>query len=138
MIIEDYVDFKTAKLLKERGFDGECKKYYELGGLLTNTYYGSEYMTNGRLSKNEYLAPTHQMVLKWLRSKNIFIDIFHYNSNMAPFVWLIFAYNVNKPQPTKTYEKATENAIKYVLENWDEVNKVLAEYYKYDSILPKI
>ncbi len=28
MITEDYVSFETAKLLKEKGFDDECQKYY--------------------------------------------------------------------------------------------------------------
>ena len=28
MIQEDYVSFETAKLLKEKGFDEECQKYY--------------------------------------------------------------------------------------------------------------
>jgi hypothetical protein len=30
MITEDYVSFETAKLLKEKGFDATCKKYYNL------------------------------------------------------------------------------------------------------------
>ena len=34
MIQEDYVSFETAKLLKEKGFDGECFAAYNGNGKL--------------------------------------------------------------------------------------------------------
>lgn len=151
-ITEDYVSFEIAKLLKEKGFDsGEVgdhggyysERCYESGhGVKTKSgqEVGIVYddLTNSELDYDEYLRPTLQMAMKWLRTKNIFIDIFHYNSKIAPFVWVIFAYNVLTPQRVDTYEEAEEAAIKYVLENWDDVNKVLDEYYKNDNLLPKI
>lgn len=67
MIKDDYCNFETAKLLKEKGFDGECKKYYNLK-MLTNPYYGCEYVRNRNLKdENDCIAPTLQMAMKWLR-----------------------------------------------------------------------
>ena len=134
MITEDYVSFEVAKLLKERGFDGDTSCYYTPDNEKRWTY--QHYQDFDKKDRIE--CPTLQMAMKWLRTKNIFIDVFHYNSKMAPFVWVIFAYNVLTPQRVDTYEEAEEAAIKYVLENWDDVNKVLDEYYKYENLLPKI
>lgn len=136
MITEDYVSFETAKLLKEKGFKGQGEHFYEDNKITNYINYWSRITPKQRYEAIE--APTLQMAMKWLRTKNIFIDIFHYNSKMAPFVWMIFAYNVLTPQRAETYEEAEEAAIKYALENWDDVNKVLNEYYKYDNLLPKI
>ena len=149
MITEDYVSFETAKLLKEKGFDETCRTFYkswnnEINLCDCNSSHCFEYCNNSMLEnyndKDELniAAPTLQMAMKWLRTKNIFITVFHYNSNMAPFVWLIFAYNVLIPQRAETYEEAAEASINYVLKHWDEVNAVLDDYYKYDKMLPKI
>ena len=133
---EDYVSFETAKLLEEKGFDKPCRAKYGSGGSFS--YERFPIGKDECKKDNCILAPTIQMALKWLRDNNIFIDIFHYNSNMAPYVWLIFAYNFDTPHSAKKYEEAAEDAIMYVLKNWDEINKVLDKYYKYDDLLPKI
>ena len=89
MFTEDYVSFETAKLLKEKGFDGSCYKVWakesksepklyaapnfvegesvvnresvEDGERFMNDFNQSEYKIEG------YLAPTLQMAMKWLR-----------------------------------------------------------------------
>lgn len=76
---ETYVTFKTAKLLKEKGFDWECLARYDKPILSNNVsifteanaidwntyYYGSDY---------KFSAPTQQMAMSWLRTtKNIHI-----------------------------------------------------------------
>lgn len=140
MITEDYVSFETAKLLKEKGFDEECSCFYN------NIDYGTPglevdgqlYYKNSALDDEEYATPTLQMAMKWLRTKNIFIDIYHYNSKIAPFIWRIFAYNILMPQTAETFEEAAEASINYVLKHWDAVNMALDDYYKYDKMLPKI
>lgn len=145
MIKEDYVSFETAKLLKERGFNAETdhELWYVIKNFSTGCHWNCCTYKVGDITR-EYdkkyciVMPTLQMAMKWLRSKKIFIDIYHYNSNMAPFIWHIFAYNINKPETAKTYEEAAENAINFVLQNWDDVNKVLADYYKNDLVFGKI
>ena len=92
---EDYVSFETAKLLKEKGFDGKCYKVWahytsstpmlwaaptfvegetivdresvESAERTWNTIYG-----NSENKNYGYLAPTLQMAMKWLR------DVHHY------------------------------------------------------------
>ena len=158
---EDYVSFETAKLLKEKGFDGKCYKVWAHYTSSTPKLWAAPTFVEGETivdresvesaervwnmiyadSENKYhgyLAPTLQMAMKWLREKNIFIDIYHYNFRKAPFVWLIFAYNKLTPRAEQTYEQAAESAIKYILENWDDINEVLEKYYKNDEILQKI
>ena len=88
MITEDYVNFETAKLLKENGFDGPCYKVWEShddsqtlvgapwfveGETVVNKesvdaaakQYADEYNINNKVEG--YLAPTLQMAMKWLR-----------------------------------------------------------------------
>ena len=103
MITEDYVSFETAKLLKEKGFDGPCYKVWETHGdsqtlvgapwfvegeTVVNResveaaakYYAYEYNLNNNVEG--YLAPTLQMAMKWLREKyNLHIITLPY----APF-----------------------------------------------------
>lgn len=78
---ETYVTFKTAKLLKEKGFDWECLARYDKPILSNNVsifieanaidwnmyYYGSDY---------KFSAPTQQMAMRWLRKEHgLFIEI---------------------------------------------------------------
>lgn len=70
MIIEDYVSFETAKLLKEKGFSEECHYAYHY---YTNQPFYHRKMNdfNGEkyrgLKYEWYSAPTLQMAMKWLR-----------------------------------------------------------------------
>lgn len=137
MIKEDYVSFETAKLLKEKGFIGSgdigsrcgfySEKDYETGhGIITKTgrEVGLVYddLDNSELECYEYLRPTLQMAMKWLREvHNIDICVFpeHYD-------YILWGYNCriykNKEQfchseNFKFYEEACEVGIKYCLEN---------------------
>ena len=96
MITEDYVSFETAKLLKEKGFDGNCSRIWakeenvsplriamslfvegeEIADRKTveqATNYNNKYKF--RTSVMGYLCPTLQMVMKWLRDIHN-LDIF--------------------------------------------------------------
>lgn len=137
MITEDYVSFETAKLLKEKEFDADIDLWYNSDGEIFHLYH-YDYKYKATKYFDCVQCPTLQMAMKWLREKNIFIDIFHYNFRNASFVWHIFAYNKLTPRAEQTYEQAAESAIKYILENWDDINEVLEKYYKNDKILPKI
>ena len=120
-IQEDYVNFETAKLLKEKGFD-ECPlfRYDDCGELWVQGGYN-------KTLKWHFPAPTLQMAMKWLREvHNIFIAIephmYDYinekNSSYVASLWQGDNYYENitsKDYPT--YEAACEAAIKYCLEN---------------------
>jgi len=131
MIVEDYVSFETAKLLKEKGFDEPCH-------CLWNNPHGTPYnsidcmMTtyediDPEVVHHWYLCPTLQMAIKWLREKHlIFFDIFHIIGDIEDGEE--FQIGVYEKTSTdtytwknwikgETYEKTYEKAIQYCLEN---------------------
>ena len=134
-ITEDYVSFETAKLLKNKGFDGECRTYYKvfLKDRIAAIYHSSENRGISEDDPNEILCPTIQMVMKWLRIEhNIHIEphivktkcSYGYMPNYVnlkelkqhfPFDEVDFS-DVDK-YVCITYDKACEAAIKYCCEN---------------------
>lgn len=125
MITEDYVSFETAKLLKEKGFDGQClSKYNSNGCIWDNIRYDGMLLGNNDIFPQEYLAPTLQMAMKWLREeKHIPVEIlwrYDVDSDMEEWYFIhhvelrILPYNI---EYYETYEEACEAAIKYCLEN---------------------
>lgn len=66
--MEDFVTYNIAEKLNEKGFDWSCSRYYSVD--------------NKKLKKNEYWAyeerisaPTISQALKWLREKDIMVEI---------------------------------------------------------------
>lgn len=137
MITEDYVSYEIAKLLKEKGFDEPCRsayiwntEEYELCAMFSKPL---NFNREGSLEDYEddsvprISAPTHQMAMKWLREiYDIFIDIGY---DDLDWYWLIESISKDIPYADrpklikngtachKTYEEATEAALKYCLEN---------------------
>lgn len=117
MIKEAYVSFETAKLLKEKGFDIPCGHYYEDNQVIIRS------LLRGIWNEEEDLlsAPTHQMVLAYLREKDIYIDVFPHKiyERKKQFLYEIKDEHAFYQSEGffKTYEEATEAAIKYSLEN---------------------
>ena len=116
MIQEDYVSFEVAKLLKEKGFDIECNTAYYNGSLIDYTLYG---FCDGELIN----CPTHQMAMKWLREKQIYIRIIE-DAFGESYRFEVYSKNPNVkinyyvPNYYKdTYEDDDEAALKYCLEN---------------------
>ena len=120
MITEDYCSFEVAKLLKEKGFDGECVGCYWDSKKTFDVNYEPLSYSDGDLRDEVILAPTHQMAMKWLREKDIDIII-------MPLFKLkggrIYCYEIHSDAEDirtgqfKTYEEAVEAAIKYYLTN---------------------
>lgn len=141
-IKEAYISFEVAKLLKEKGFNEYCWKFYELGDFeIPVLLNGFELSDESGFWNNEYLdsykkehsyindicsAPTHQMAMEWLREvHNIHIvpkkDFFggFYTGRI---------YDGRRDTASdkedyiacagyKTYKEATEAAIIYCLKN---------------------
>lgn len=128
MITEDYVSFETAKLLKEKGFQGECLSYY------------SEFVDNNKtlcrwrkthsyvnVKNDAYtLVPTLQMAMKWLRE--VHDKSIEVRSQGLKWLnglgWVTEIYDLknqdeeyHNPFTQPSYEEACEAAIKYCLEN---------------------
>ena len=115
MITEDYVNFETAKLLKEKGFDEECIYVYR--------HDGSEDIWDADKEDIACQKPTLQMAMKWLREKKIFITIgFCDDPALHKSEWIpeVCTHDSIFDEPSitySTYEEACEAAIKYCLEN---------------------
>ena len=126
MITEDYVSFEIAKLLKEKGFNWNTDKQYNLDKIV------SKYNITDRSRYPErYLdAPTIQMVMKWLREVHhyyiqVMLDSWACGGHTGYYVVLqrtdndfeMMLQDAVDEVFYQTYEEACEAAIKYCLEN---------------------
>lgn len=136
MIIEDYVSFETAKLLKEKGFNVKCDKCYAYFADNDIRLLNLKYPKSAQLLiENRYPCITLQMTMKWLR-KVYHWHIFaipkwedvecmpgEWEEKMVGYQYSIInigEFNVKYEQPTITAlssESACEAAIKYCLEH---------------------
>ena len=130
MIKEDYVSFETAKLLKEKGFNAECRAAYTNYGKLFTTQI-QQYITNIICSKGilwDCTAPTLQMACKWLREvHNLSAEVYRTACGYIGCIVAIpsgtdikFLEEDGDDLPSGTYTKweyACEATLKYALEN---------------------
>lgn len=138
-ITEDYVSFKTAKLLKEKGFDVQCKNYFSLNNDAIRHNLNKKYGAKKNWNSIELCVsrPSQSLAMKWLREVHkLWIDFsvfcpapegMHKQEDCIPrYYYRIKKYNIgymdfitsdehilNFP----SYEQAVEAAIKYCLEN---------------------
>lgn len=123
MIKERYCSFEVAKLLKEKGFDGEVRAYY----MFDNETKESELILDDRLDTpnlwgDDYCAaPTHQMAMDWLREvHNIFIEI-SVDAILKDegYQWALYYNSTKEIRPyfgwEDSYEETIEAALKYCL-----------------------
>ena len=115
MITEQYVEFETAKLLKEKEFDVRCRK----------GYWSDKQLCLQPCSNSAdapvYACPTQSLVMRWLREvHNIDITIdphevcdnWIYQFHLCKDRNYLFSRDVDI-----TFENCAEAAIKYCLEN---------------------
>ena len=114
-ITEDYVSFETALLLKKKGFEqvGCEKQYNTLGDLCVGYCYGP-------------VAPTLQMAMKWLREVHNIHVVPKFDFYAGYYTGRIYDGRRESAVEKEdyiavvgniTYEQASEEAIKYTLEN---------------------
>jgi len=115
------IDFKTAELAKEKGFDEECLYYYftktqslEFGDYCDRTIPVSPH--NGFTYRAS--APTQSLLQKWLREKHNIIIVIDWEESDGFFYKLNFNsfYNVSKNN-SKSYEDCLEIALFECLNN---------------------
>ena len=129
MNTEDYVSFETAKLLKEKGFDGYCFAFHKEQDkyeIHPNSVHFAPTLINNEYLLDKYIiiCPTLQMAMKWLREVHnryveICIDKAH---NFKDIVFRPAIYDKSldclwESDNFPTYEEACEAAIKYCLTN---------------------
>lgn len=122
MITEDYISFEVAKLLKEKGFNNPCLRVYDNKGIICIRYTGFD-VPHDYFNRQLYLCSTHQMAMKWLREKQIYIRIIE-DAFGKSFRFEVYSKNpnvkINYYIPNyyiDTYKDAVEAALKYCLEN---------------------
>ena len=124
MITEDYVSFETARLLKEKGFEGNVNAYYHIWDNGHRVCSVQEF-THSEAPYLYIQAPTLQIAMKWLREvHNIFVEIsisIDFNGNYH-FRYTILDKECKYIRRGYTnfdweYEDACDAAIKYCLEN---------------------
>ena len=122
MIKEAYVSFEIARLLKEKNFNEACEHQYYVIDKKLGTYNTTDRSRN----PERYIdAPTHQMVMAWLREKGLFIQIgvVDHSTITIPEKYYFFRIYENRryishdrTETYYTYEEAVESALKYCLE----------------------
>ena len=124
---EYYVSLEVAKLLKEVGFDWECREYYYN---FTTTGWSLSFddnFVNWNSWSEQYIsAPTLEVAQRWLREvKNCYtgIDVFVRNpdkNNTYYNRWFVYfngtRYSGSNYDDTQYYEDAQEAGIKKALE----------------------
>ena len=128
MTREDYCSFELSKLLKEKGFDGECVGCYWDSKKIFDINYEPLSYSDGDLRDEVILAPTHQMAMKWLREEHkidIFIDTDFPIDRMKYTYKIVRIYKDGDKYTDvmggsfNTYEEAVEAALEYVLEKFE-------------------
>ena len=128
MIKEAYVSLEVAKLLKEKGFNELCNRYHNSQLNETRTVGDICMMDFNSISDEyEYISiPTQQMAVAWLREKyGISIEI----SALNQYQWVYAIYRLLKDSVAEvwndgtyvSYEDATDDALKYCLENLNKL-----------------
>lgn len=123
-LTEDYCSFELSKLLKEKGFDGECIGCYWDSKKTFDVNYEPLSYSDSDLRDEVILAPTYQMAMKWLREVHkLFIDISFQKDEDGSVTWFYMTWALDdRKRDTEevdftSYEEAVEAALKYVLEN---------------------
>ena len=132
MTTENYVSFETAKLLKEKGFEGENRDWYNMEGFIEEIGVddGIDPTAHEEIFNNVIPAPTLQMAMKWLREEhNLHCDI-SYDFRLGWCIQITSLKEVVQDHDTEmktylphkainytTYEEAADAAIKYCLIN---------------------
>lgn len=126
IIQEDYCSYQVSQLLKEKGFNVPIHTFYNPRKSTAIVKYDPCLIDrNAGFGNLTVSAPTHQMVLKWLREvHNIFIEVgVSVDLNGVHHYTFCILDNICRYLKRgdkvfyRTYEEATEAALKYSLEN---------------------
>lgn len=132
MVKEDCVSYRIAKLLKKKGFDGDCYRIYCIDGTIVYAMelYGEVEVCNSDCIEGDITAPTLQIATKWLREVHhcyiqVMLDSWACDGHSGYYVVLqrtdndfeMMLQDAVDEVFYPTYEEACEAAIKYCLEN---------------------
>lgn len=123
MIHEEICTYEVCKLAKEKGFDEYVEAFYAEDCNTAHTQ-GPEKWNE---YKGKYAAPTQSLLQRWLRKKNIHIEIV---ATACGYFWIADKTNgtaitdsdvldrgTNEGGCFDTFELCLEDALKYILQN---------------------
>lgn len=109
MIVEQFVSFDTARMLKEAGFDVPCTSQYTEGMGVWNV----EYPYGFNQDEFGYSRPTQALAARWLREAHnidVMVDVYnrdYYVCNVYKNKHLMIIRNI----VTSSFEKALEEGL---------------------------
>ena len=124
------INFETAKLAKEKGFDEKVYREYDKSGYLRCTSKSADVVLgpyDELLKSTEYPAPTQSLLAKWLREvHNIHITLFPEDKDDKTKIWISKLYTLNYGEDSEvsylkqgwtkiTYEEALEIGLQEAL-----------------------
>ena len=124
MIKERYCSSEVSKLLKKKGFDEPCYRWYDSNGDICAKFINPDIPLN-YLSIERYLCPTHQMACDWLGDiHDLYIIAYPYKRGNSKG-WCCYVYKTYNLLGQERYMNETcnscyeaiEAALKYSLEN---------------------
>ena len=125
MLQEQYVNFDTARLLKEKGFNEPCL-CYAYSDDMRNYFSKPRSIDDANKDASYILLPTQQLAMRWLRTCHCVLFSFnlvlgdcekgyfqigvYVKTDIDTYTWKSWIYG-------DTYEDVYEKAIVYSLEN---------------------
>ena len=110
------VQFNTAKLAQEKGYDVFTYNIYDLTGRFCE---GNPYSNNTIwIGEDVYKAPTQSELQKWLRSKGVYVEPQLVDTLTGQHQYQIFTTGNGTRNPGKiydTYEEALEEGLQQAL-----------------------
>ena len=115
----DIINFDTAKLAKEAGFDGSehLEWYYTIDGKTEYTQYYDDRPSNSELGDSGYAAPLQPELQEWLMEQDVHLYVYGRGILENGYSCMVFNRDdlktaVSTPDPTfKTYHEALENGL---------------------------
>ena len=128
---EQYVTFEVAKLLKEKGFDWECRAYWHEDDKVLIESQSPCYLrniTNPCWFGNT--APTQQMVCDWLiKEKNIYVTSVPDIGNSLRFYPAI--YVIKGKTPEEYWFEHINSVVKEINMSYDKPQQAVEEAFLY-------
>lgn len=110
---EDYVSIELAKMLKDKGFDEPCNKWYGRNGSIFNDAHKSNH-NNSIPNDSRISMPSLYEAQKWLMEKhNFYIEICKLNGEWIADIFdlSLDTYLDNYSNGNNSYQEALNNGI---------------------------
>ena len=113
--MENYIDFETAKLLKEKGFTEPVRLWYDDKGDIVEKYIEP---TEHEHKEHLYACPTRAQVSDWLQEKHdLYIEIHRFNKGWFYMIIDMLDDKTLFTEDCESFGECENDGLKYSLEN---------------------